>query len=97
MPFILVSTAGSLEYLRSYGFQTFADLWDETYDTELDDDRRLFKIAQTLKHIDELPPPCKQKLLRQASSICEHNYRHFYSGGFEAVLWAELTGMIEEL
>jgi len=97
MPFVIAGTAHSLEYLRSYGFQTFGTLWDESYDLELDDDVRLAKIAETLKHIDELPAQCKQKLLQQAGSICEHNYNHFYSGAFEAILWQELTGVLQEL
>jgi hypothetical protein len=36
MPFILVGPAHNLEYLRSYGFQTFDYWWDESYD-EIED------------------------------------------------------------
>jgi hypothetical protein len=35
-PFMLVATAGSLKYLRSYGFETFGNLIDESYDLETD-------------------------------------------------------------
>jgi len=97
MPFMIVGTAGSLEYLRSYGFQTFGHLWDETYDLEINDHARYEKIAQVLKDIDELPRQCKQKLFIQAQAVCEYNYRHFYSGGFESVLWQELTEMLNGL
>ena len=97
MPFVIVGTQGSLKYLRSYGFKTFSDLWDESYDDEIDDDLRIAKIATTLKDIDELPRQCKQKLFAQAHDVCEHNYQHFYNGGFEKILWAELTGMLDEL
>jgi hypothetical protein len=97
MPFILVSTAHSLEYLKSYGFRTFEHLWDETYDTVEDDSARYSMIARTLKDIDELPTKCKQRLFRQAQETCEYNYNHFYSGGFEQILWTELTGMLAEL
>lgn len=96
MPFILVSTAGSLAYLKSYGFQTFEHLWDETYDTITDDHERYASIARTLKDIDELPIRCRQRLLRQAEAVCEHNFNHFYSGTFEAVLWSELSAMLAE-
>jgi hypothetical protein len=97
MPFIVVSTAGSLAYLRSYGFRTFDHIWDETYDTVLDDSARYAAVARTLKDIDELPTKCKQRLLREAQDTCEHNYNHFYSGGFEQRLWAELNTMLREL
>jgi hypothetical protein len=96
MPFVIVGTCGSLEYLRSYGFKTFGHLWDETYDEEPNDLQRYEKIAKTLKDIDELPRQCKQKLLTQAQDIIEHNYNHFYNGGFEDILWDELKGMINE-
>jgi hypothetical protein len=96
MPFIIIGTAGSLRYLRSYGFRTFDSLWDESYDNEIHDDQRLEKIALLLKSIDILPTTEKQKLFAQAEEICEHNYRHFYQGGFETILWQELEGMLGE-
>ena len=94
---MLVGTAHSLRYLRSYGFRTFEHLWDETYDTILDDDLRYAAIARTLKDIDELPQRCRQRLFRAAADVCEYNYTHFYNGGFEQRLWAELTTMLAEL
>lgn len=97
MPFVLVTTAHSLAYLRSYGFRTFGALWDETYDMIEDDTLRYSAIARVLRDLDELPQRCKQRLYREAADICEHNYQHFYSGGFEAVLWSELTRMLAEL
>jgi hypothetical protein len=97
MPFVLVGTQGSLAYLKSYGFRTFEHLWDETYDTIADDDERYNAIARTLKDLDELPRRCKQRLFRAAAEVCEHNYRHFYNGGFESVLWQELNTMLQEL
>lgn len=97
MPFILVGTAHSLAYLKNYGFRTFGDIWDETYDDIEDDEVRYSTIARTLRDIDELPVRCRQRLLREAQAVCEHNYTHFYNGGFETVLWAELTTMLAEL
>ena len=29
--------------------------------------------------------------------IIEHNWNHFYGGGFEKVLWQELNGMLDNL
>jgi hypothetical protein len=97
MPFVLASTQGSLAYLRSYGFQTFGELWDESYDDEADDHARLEHIGQLLADLDCMSVPEKQDLFERAMAICEHNYQHFYSGGFESILWKELTGMLNEL
>jgi hypothetical protein len=97
MPFVVVGTAGSLEYLRQYGFKTFSHIWNESYDTELDDVRRIEKIGQLLKELDQLSTKEKQNLFEQASVVSQHNFDHFYSGGFEQILWAELTQMLEEM
>lgn len=97
MPFMIVGTRGSLRYLRSYGFRTFGDLWDESYDDELHDDQRIEKIAFTLRAMDVLPAHEKQRLFALAQEICEHNYNHFYSGGFESALWDEMQGMLNGL
>jgi hypothetical protein len=93
MPFVVVGTKGSLEYLRSYGFQTFGDLWDESYDSA-EDDVRIERIAELLKSLDALSVEGKQDLFDAAQEVIEHNWNHFYNGGFEAVLWKELNEML---
>ncbi len=97
MPFVLVSTAGSLKYLRKYGFKTFDSIWDESYDNETDDTRRLIKIADLLKQIDCLTESAKQELFKKTWPIIEYNYNHFYNGNFESILWNELTSMLNSM
>ena len=97
MPFVLVSTVGSLHYLRSYGFKTFNSLWDESYDLEMDDDKRLVMIADVLKHLDNMSVQQRHELYTAAIPIIEHNYNHFYNGGFERILWEELSGMLRNI
>jgi len=93
MPFVVVGTQGSLEYLRSYGFRTFGDIWDESYDSA-NDDVRIERIAELLKSLDVLSTETKQQLFDAAQEVIEHNWNHFYNGGFEAVLWTELNKML---
>jgi hypothetical protein len=96
MPFVIVGTKGSLEYLRSYGFRTFEGIWDESYD-DAEDDVRIERIASLLRSLDGLPTTAKQDLFRQCHEVIEHNWNHFYGGGFEAVLWTELNEMLNEI
>ena len=96
MPFIIVGTQGSLRYLRSYGFKTFGDLWDESYDDEPDDSKRIEKIAKVLKLLESLEED-RQAIFESAWPIIEHNWNHFYGGGFEEILWQELKDMLNEL
>lgn len=93
MPFVIVGTRGSLEYLRSYGFRTFDGIWDESYDQE-DDNVRTQRVATLLRELDALTTEAKQVLFEQCYEIIEHNWNHFYGGGFEAVLWKELNEML---
>jgi len=93
MPFVIVGTQGSLKYLRSYGFRTFGHLWDESYDDEPDDHQRIEKIAQVLKQLESSD---RQAIFQSAHDVIEHNWNHFYRGGFEAVLWQELKDMLNE-
>ena len=97
MPFVLASTQGSLAFLRTYGFKTFADFWDESYDLISDDDLRLFTIANLVAELDAMSQSQKQSLFNATMPIIEHNFQHFYSGAFENILWQELTTMLESI
>jgi hypothetical protein len=97
MPFVLMAPAHSLEYMRSYGFQTFASVFDESYDEETDDIRRVERATQLLKDLDSLSPKEKLHIHQACLPMVEHNYNHFYRGGFSNVLWTELTDMLNGL
>ena len=96
MPFVLVAPAHSLSYLREYGFKTFAGIFDESYDDETDDVRRIEKVTQLLKDLNNLSVAERQQIHRYCLPRVEHNYNHFYSGAFADVLWQELTSMLNE-
>jgi hypothetical protein len=96
MPFVLVAPAGSLEYLRSYGFQTFTGILDESYDDETDDILRIQKVTNLLKDLNNLSVHERQQIHRACLPRVEHNYNHFYRGGLTDILWAELTNMLNE-
>jgi hypothetical protein len=97
MPFVLSAPAHSLSYLRSYGFKTFNDVWDESYDLEENDYERTAHLSSLLKKLDKLTIEKKQQMFEKCIPIIEHNWNHFYNGGFEKILWAELTTMLDNL
>jgi hypothetical protein len=97
MPFVLVAPAGSLEYLRSYGFKTFADIFDESYDTETNDILRIERVTKLLKELNDLSVTERQKIHQACLPIVEHNFEHFYGTGFSKILWSELSNMLKEL
>ena len=97
MPFVLVATQGSLEYLRSYGFKTFNHLWDESYNDIEDDHERISAVGRLLAELDAMSSTRKYELFRAAKETIEHNWNHFYHGGVEAVLWQELKSTLNEI
>jgi len=78
-PFILVSTMGSLEYLRQYGFKTFDPIIIETYDTILDPADRLCAVVTELQRIASLGSTEKQKLYADLREIARYNQELFFS------------------
>jgi hypothetical protein len=96
MPFVLVAPAGSLSYLREYGFQTFADVFDESYDLETDDILRIEKVTRLLKDLNNLSVAERHRIHQACLSIVEHNYHHFYRGAFSDLLWTELNQMLNK-
>jgi hypothetical protein len=97
MPFVLVAPAHSLEYLRSYGFETFAPLIDESYDLVEDPVERIERVTQILLEIQARSAAAKNALWQELVPIAEYNYRHFYRGGFRDILEAELKQMLNKL
>jgi hypothetical protein len=47
-PFIIFGQAGILRYLKSLGFETFENIFDESYDDDYEIDERLKKIADQI-------------------------------------------------
>jgi hypothetical protein len=97
MPWIPVAPRGSLAYMRSYGFETFGSVWDESYDNEPDDFRRLEMITDLLQSLDTKSTAEKARIQQACRPMVEHNWRHFYGGEFETILWQELVAMLESL
>ena len=74
-PFIVASSAGTLEYLRQHGFKTFGDFWDESYDLEENHERRLQKILQVIDYIDAMSIEQLQELYSKIKPTIEYNFR----------------------
>jgi len=86
-PFVLAAGPGALKYLRNYGFKTFGDFWDESYDNETDTVSRLEKIIDTMQQIQNLSPDDWQKI----QCIAHYNQQHFFSEEFMNQVTDELT------
>ena len=89
-PFVLVSSAGNLDYLRHYGFLTF-DRWiDESYDLEPDPDRRMDLISAQVRRLCGLTDAERGEMFADMLPVLEHNKQHFF-GGFRSRIVSELV------
>ena len=95
-PFILAATPGSLKYLRSYGFQTFGDIIDESYDLESDPVKRLKKIVKVMQDIAVLPAVEKGQLWTKLQARANHNRRRFFSQEFHNHVVGEFQQNLKE-
>lgn len=73
-PFILVAPPNSLEYLRSLGFKTFSDWWDESYDEERDHWKRLCMIVDLIDEIDSWPYDKINGIYNEMFDVLQFNF-----------------------
>ena len=78
-PFIITSGPGCLKYLREQGYETFPELFDESYDDETDRSKRLEIIMNNIenwinKDIKEL-----HKAYWSVWDKLEHNHKQFFA------------------
>ena len=78
-PFVLASTAGSLAYLKQYGFKTF-DRWiDESYDTISNPFKRIDAIVRVMDNVCSLSKDQQQAMYQEMLPTLIHNRNHFYN------------------
>jgi hypothetical protein len=90
-PFILFAPPGSLQYLRNYGFQTFGDCWDESYDQETNAIKRMELLLDLIDHLAGLSESDFQHIYKKSLPIIEHNRQRFFSSEFQDHLISEMT------
>jgi len=90
-PFILMATAGSLQYLRDYGFKTFDGLLDETYDTISNPAERLQAVTNEMSRIAKLDQTKKLMLWNQLYKIAEFNQQLLFSKHWQQSICEEFT------
>jgi hypothetical protein len=76
-PFIILGAPHSLQLLKDYGFKTFDNWWDESYDSEQSIDRRLIKVYAIIKKLCNLPVTELKTMCEEMSPILDYNFNHY--------------------
>lgn len=77
-PFLLLAAPNNLAYLRSYGFKTFGDFWDESYDDIVNPGKRIAAVVEILKQLCSKSQAELTAMKLAMQDILEYNHRHFY-------------------
>ncbi len=73
MPFLLIGPPNSLKKLKYFGFKTFDKWWDESYDNELDLNRRFEMISEQILKISKLSLDDLKKMYIEMFPILIYN------------------------
>lgn len=76
-PFVVLGPAGTLEFLRNLGFQTFGDFWDESYDRMPRLEDRVAVIMEILQDWTNMGMPAVRQQLERMRPVLQHNHRHY--------------------
>lgn len=76
-PFIIFAGSGSLKYLQSKGFLTFAPFINESYDNISCPYQRLESIFAEIDRISKLSPTEINDFILQLKTVFEHNRQNF--------------------
>lgn len=94
-PFILCATSGSLEYLKDYGFRTFADIFDESYDQINNPLERMHAIIKLMKEINNWTQSEKIEKMQKMKKITDFNKERFFSSDFFSQINNELKNNLK--
>ena len=72
-PFIMVGASGTLSMLKSMGFQTFDQWWDESYDDITNNTDRMAKICKTIDYINSFSVDELKSMYDNMKSVLIHN------------------------
>jgi len=70
--FVVIAGQGYLKNLQSFGFRTFSDVIDESYDNEINDQTRWQKAMDQVKYLTIQNP---EEIQAKIKGVVEHNQR----------------------
>lgn len=77
--FVMFGAHGTLSYLKSIGFETFGDIWDESYDAIEDPQDRFIACTKIVKEIAEWPLETAQEVCCTLEDRLERNQKTLLS------------------
>jgi hypothetical protein len=95
-PFLVLSTPGYLAALRQMGYETFPELFDESYDLVENDVDRLCAVVNEVTRLCTIPEEDLRKMLISVLPKLLHNHSHFFSQHRPETLLSKLNSIIHD-
>jgi hypothetical protein len=95
-PFLILGTAGSLKYLQRYGFKTFSEVIDESYDNISNANERMQAVINVMSTIINWSNKERQINMAKIHEIANYNQRYFFSNSFLNLITNELTENLKQ-
>lgn len=73
-PFIIFGGSNYLNHLKELGFKTFDKWWDETYDMEISEEKRMNQIVDLVTELSQLTLSQCERIYKEMYDVLEHNY-----------------------
>jgi hypothetical protein len=86
-PFMILGQKGTLEKLRSWGFQTDFDGIDQSYDLIEDNSERFWQFHQSLRNWCVLDPEIRRTAIYKWDNIIQHNFQNYKKSNFKKTMF----------
>jgi len=73
-PFLFVGAPFTLNFLHSKGFKTFSPLINESYDNEIDPNKRFIMLSNEISKLCDYTLQEIKELILSYQDICDHNF-----------------------
>jgi len=96
VPFIYLTNPFAMKKLREIGYKTFQPWIDESYDEEVDNDKRFFMILDEIKRLCSMSKEEIHKWYYEMEDILLYNQEHFanYKHQDRLNCWTEISEVI---
>lgn len=78
-PYIIIGCHGTLRYLKSLGYETFPEFFDESYDEETNIPKRLLMVVDEVEKFCKLSKEEKDRRLLTVKDKLYHNHNLFFN------------------
>ena len=78
-PYIVIGCHGTLRYLKSLGYETFPEFFDESYDEETNIPKRLLMVVDEVEKFAKLSKEEKDHRLLSVKDKLIHNHNLFFN------------------